>query len=77
MKTKLTTAQVLVFIGLNKQRAEVEKLFTELIQAEQEQLSILAAKYGLPEGAYTIQQEGEEFYLVPKEESKKASTKKD
>jgi hypothetical protein len=53
----LNKAQARVFIALAQQRQELQEAFREILDAEREQVEMLRARYGLPEGAYQIRQE--------------------
>lgn len=71
MKQKLTKSQVRLLTALAQQREEVKKVFTELLEAEREQVSLLAEHYGLnKDRRYDVSVEGEDVYLVEIDENK-------
>ena len=60
----ISKAQFRVFAGLAMQRDELQKLFSELVEAERQYIAMLVHENGLT-GDYTVKQEGNEIYLVP------------
>jgi hypothetical protein len=57
IERKLSKVQTQAFIGFAKQRAELQEAFRGLAEAEREQVEMLRAHFGLPDGEYTVQQE--------------------
>ena len=76
MKTKLEKSQVLLFLALAKQREDAKQVYLDILQAEQDQLALLVEHYKLPEGQYIVKQEGEDLFLLPKEEPKEEVSEK-
>ena len=48
----LSKTQARVFIALAQQKAELQKQYQEISEAEAEQVELLREKFGLPEGVY-------------------------
>jgi len=72
MKQKLTNGQVLLIRALAQKREEIVSALKELAEAEQDQFRLLVKYYDLSEDkTYVLTQEGEEVFLVEKEEEQK------
>jgi len=65
-KIMLDKSQLRIFTGLAMQRDELQKLFSELVEAERQHIAMLIRSYGL-EGEYIVQQEGKDVYLIRKD----------
>ena len=63
----LSKTQARVFIALGQQKAELQKQYQEIMDAEAEQVELLREKFGLPEGVYQLRQEpgGELVLFAP------------
>lgn len=59
----LTKGQVMVFTAFSLQKAELQKEFQNILEAEQEQINLLVKAQGLQGGEYRIIQEGDEVWL--------------
>lgn len=71
MEQKLTKAQAHVFIALAQQKAELNRVFKEILDAEAEQMELLRVHYQLAEGTYDLRQEKDgSLLLFSKEEEK-------
>ena len=66
----LSKVQGRVFVALAQQKAELQRAFQEIVEAETEQIAMLREKYELPEGLkYSVRQEGDgAIVLFAKEE---------
>ncbi len=62
-EVKLTKNQIAVFTGLALQRNELQKEFQAVIEAENEQIKLLAKHYNLEPGDYQVVQEQNDVYL--------------
>jgi len=65
-KIMLDKSQLRIFTGLAMQRDELQKLFSELVEAERQHIAMLIRSYGL-DGEYIVQQEGKDVYLIRKD----------
>jgi len=63
----LSKTQARVFIALAQQKAELQKQYQEIMDAEAEQVELLREKFELPEGVYQLRQEpgGELVLFAP------------
>jgi hypothetical protein len=69
----LSKTQGRVFVALSQQKAELQRAYQEIQEAEAEQVEMLRVKYDLPEGRYSIRQEaGGEIVLFAVPEPEKA-----
>ena len=53
----LSKTQARVFIALAQQKAELQKAYQEISEAEAEQVELLREKFGFAEGVYQLRQE--------------------
>jgi hypothetical protein len=68
MEKKLTESQVRVFVALAEQKAKVQQEFERILEAEQEQVELLRAAFGFPDGEYTLRQSDDGVMLLKVEE---------
>lgn len=59
----LTKGQVMVFTAFSLHKAELQKEFQNILDAEQEQIDLLVKAQGFQKGEYRIIQEGDEVWL--------------
>lgn len=77
MEQKLSKGQVKVIMFLEQQKEDARKLYNEFVEAEQEQLSMIAKYYNLPvSSSYSLKQHedglaifSEEMMLSPQQQS--------
>lgn len=63
MEQKLTNSQVTMLMGIARQKSELSKAFSDLVESEQELTKMLAEKYGL-DGDYVVEQRENDVFLV-------------
>jgi hypothetical protein len=63
MEQKLTKTQIRTLTALAAQRNELQEIFKELVEAENEQVQMLVKYYGLPDGEYKVKQVGSDVIL--------------
>ncbi len=67
IERELSKLQIRVFAALvAQQRQELQRVFEEIAETQQEQIEMLRVKYALPEGEYQVRQErtGEVFLFA-------------
>ena len=69
IEQKLSKGQARIFFALQQQRMEIEKVFNEVLEAEQEQIEMLRKMYDLPKGQYLVKSEADGGLVMVMQES--------
>jgi hypothetical protein len=76
MKKRLSKSQIKIFMILSQQKREIQRKMQEIVEAEDEQVKMIAKYFDFPDGNYQIIQDGEEVFIKLLQENENDSINK-